>query len=426
MLTYTITELPPPAGGNSDAFAAAEDVNADGVAAGSAAFRGPGLPVEALIWSENASPTVLDSPPPNTLARAINDAGDAVGYRLNLPVRPFIYRHETGQVEHFSAHIRAPQSWAVDVNNDGLVTGSCGDATPWVPFLYDGNNGSVILLEPFPGRRTLAAAINEAGHVAGFSATEDLPSHPRAFIYRDEVMQDLGPAGDVTDVNNNDVLVGTAWESVPFRAFRLDASVPNPSVELITASQMPGHTQGFAINDEGVVVGTAWHPDGRRYGFVDIPSGVDTGFHDLQDVVVEADGWVLEDAFGISNTGYIVGIGTHRGEYRGYLLTPAPDYRLKKEIVKVREVLLGLLGIYGGATVGGSGWGLLPGGKPVPIPPHSPAWERWEALTVAERDFYLGLAIQHLDSIVAGGKRREIIQQAGRQIVESAMKELER
>jgi hypothetical protein len=51
--------------------------------------------------------------------------------------------------------------------------------------------------------------------------------------------------------------------------------------------------------------------------------------------------------------------------------------------------------------------------------------ERWEQLTEAERDFYLGLAIQHLDSIVSGDERGKIVQKAGRQIVESARKELE-
>jgi hypothetical protein len=97
---------------------------------------------------------------------------------------------------------------------------------------------------------------------------------------------------------------------------------------------------------------------------------------------------------------------------------------LKKKFEEVREVLLGLLVIFGGATVGGPGWGLLPGG-PVPIDPRGPMRERWEQMTEAERDFYLGLAIQHLDSIVSGGERGEIVQQAGRQIVESAIKELE-
>jgi hypothetical protein len=98
---------------------------------------------------------------------------------------------------------------------------------------------------------------------------------------------------------------------------------------------------------------------------------------------------------------------------------------LQKKFEEVREVLLGLLGIFGGATVGGPGWGLLPGGKPVPIDPHGPMRQRWDQLTEAERDFYLGLAIQHLDSIVSGGERGEIVQQAGREIVENAIKELE-
>ena len=44
--------------------------------------------------------------------------------------------------------------------------------------------------------------------------------------------------------------------------------------------------------------------------------------------------------------------------------------------------------------------GLLPGGKPGPIDPRGPMRERWEQMTEAERGLLLGLAIQHLDSIV--------------------------
>jgi len=142
-------------------------------------------------------------------------------------------------------------------------------------------------------------------------------------------------------------------------------------------------------------------------------------------VVVEADGWVFEEATGISNTGYIVGTGKYQGQERAYLLTPAPDYWLKKEFEKVREALLELLLMFGGATRGGQGWGLLPGGKWVPIPPHSPAKERWEKMTEAERDMFLGFAIQHLNSILSGRERGEIVQRAGRQIVDSAIAELE-
>jgi probable HAF family extracellular repeat protein len=429
MLTYTISELPPPAGADPPFASAAEDVNTDGVAAGSAVFRGPGDHSEAVVWPEHASPTVLEMPPPDTLGWAINDAGDAVGYLRHPPVQPFLYHHDTGLIEDFSAALPGPESWVFDLNNDRIVTGASGRAVPNVPFVYEGKNGSVTLLETVPGRRVLPTAINEAGHVAGFSATDDLPPDPHALIYRDGTMQDLGPAGEVADVNNHDVIVGTAYDlpqAFPGRAFRLDASVPHPSLELISPPvPVPGYTCGSAINDDGVVVGW-WQPEGEKWrAFVDIPSGVDAGFHELQDVVVEADDWQLLGASGISNTGYIVGFGWYQEKYRGFLLTPAPDYWLKKEFEKVREVLLGLLGIFGGATVGGPGWGLLPGGKPVPIDPHGPMRERWEQLTEAERDFYLGLAIQHLDSIVSGDERGEIVQKAGRQIVESARKELE-
>ena len=435
MLTYTITELPPPAGAdpqNPRTLSAAGDVNTDGVAVGTAALPAPPVNIdEAVIWPENASPTVLEMPPPATMGLAINDAGDAVGYLRNPPVQPFLYHHDTGQTEDFSEALPGPESWVFDLNNDLIVTGASGHwlGGPTVPFVYKGKSGSVTLLETVPGRRVVPTAINEAGHVAGFSATDDLPPDPHALIYRGGTMQDLGPAGEVADLNNNDVIVGTAYyvpQAGPGRAFRLDASAPNPSLELINPpGPVPGYTQGSAINDDGVVVGH-WQPEGEKWrAFVDIPGGVDAGFHELQDVVVDADGWELLEASGISNTGYIVGAGWHQEKYRGFLLTPAPDYWLKKEFEKVQEVLLGFLVLLGGTTVGGPGWGLLPGGKPVPIDPPSPLRERWEQMTEAERDLLLGLAIQHLDAIVSEGERGEIVQQAGRQIVESAMKELE-
>ncbi len=439
MVTYTISELPLPAGADPQASSEGMGVNADGVAAGTVWDAAAHPTSEAVIWPESASPTVLDVPPPDARAWAINDAGDAVAFGFYPPtIHPFLYQHDTGQIEDFSKQLPAPYSFAIDLNNDEIVTGFTGANFQNRPFLHDGSNGSVTVLDPLPGHATAAGmAINEAGHVAGGSAKDEYGLDSRAFIYREGTMEDLGPVYEVRDVNNGDVITGSAMRagptpvgpsvSPPTRAFRLDASVKKPRPELLGLSPAPGYfaNQGFGINDEGAVVGWSADANGNYRAFVDIPSGVVAGFYDLQDVVVEADNWVLKYAIGISNNGHIVGGGRHQGKYRSFLLTPAPDYWLKKEFEKVREVLLGLLGIFGGATVGGPGWGLLPGGKPVPIDPHGPMRERWEQMTEAERDFYLGLAIQRLDSIVSGGERGEIVQQAGRQIVESAIKELE-
>ncbi len=437
MLTYTLTELPLPSGVGVDSSSSAEDVNADGVATGYVFDTAHlGVAFEAAIWPDDGTnPEILDDPPPETLGWAINDLGDAVGlFGLTYPVHAFLYRHATGQVEDLGPQLGGPENSANDINNNGVITGGAGGIATQRPLIYDSNDGSLTMLDPLPGHAMAGGdGINDIGHVVGISENADWEDD-RAFIYRDGNMEDLGPAVFVTGVNNADVVTGTApipgdttpWPP-PWSAFRLDTSVPDPTPELLGHSQAPGFTasHGYSINDDGVVVGHSFDASESFRAFVDIPSGEDAGFHDLEDVVVEADGWVFEEATGISNTGYIVGTGKYQGQERAYLLTPAPDYWLKKEFEKVREALLELLLMFGGATRGGQGWGLLPGGKWVPIPPHSPAKERWEKMTEAERDMFLGFAIQHLNSILSGRERGEIVQRAGRQIVDSAIAELE-
>jgi hypothetical protein len=91
-------------------------VNADGVAAGNV-WDAAHPRVEAVIWPESASPTVLDIPPPNTRGWAINDAGDAAGFGYDAPgpIHPFLYRHDTGQMEDFSKQLPDPYSFAIDL-----------------------------------------------------------------------------------------------------------------------------------------------------------------------------------------------------------------------------------------------------------------------------------------------------------------------
>ena len=274
MLTYTISELPLPAGADPQAQSVGMDVNADGVATGSVeAFRLS----EAVIWPESASPTVLDIPPPDTRGWAINDAGDAAGFGFYPPsIHPFLYRHDSGQIEDFSKKLPDPSSFAIDLNNDDIVTGFTTAGFQSRPFLYDGNNGSVTLLDPLPGHANAAGmAINEAGHLAGISSKDEYGLDPRTFIYRDGTMEDLGAVYEVRDVNNGDVITGSAMRAgptlvgpsapPPTRAFRLDASVKKPRPELLGLSPTPGYfaNQGFGINDDGVVVGSSGDVNGN-------------------------------------------------------------------------------------------------------------------------------------------------------------------
>jgi hypothetical protein len=134
MLTYTVSELPPAAGADPPAGSSGAGVNADGVATGSV-WDDAHPTNEAVIWPERASPTVLDKPPPATSGWAINDAGDAVGliqqWGLGLPWywHAFLYRQDSGQIEDFGKQLADPQSLAIDINNDGIVTGATGVIT---------------------------------------------------------------------------------------------------------------------------------------------------------------------------------------------------------------------------------------------------------------------------------------------------------
>src|SRR5262249_34637027 len=131
--------------------------------------------------------------------------------------------------------------------------------------------------------------------------------------------------------------------SAPRRSNYLLVSHPGVRAVAVVATPMSSSVRSFDATENFRAV-------------VDIRRGEDAGFHDLQDVVVEAEGWILEQATGISNTGYIVGTGTYNGDNRAYLLTPAPNYFLQRWLTKVRQDVLEALYIFGGVTRGGSGW----------------------------------------------------------------------
>jgi hypothetical protein len=202
MLTYTVSALRTPAGADPQAYGEGADVNADGVAVGSVwDVSGPAnREGEAVVWPESASPTVLDTPPPNTVGSAINDAADAVGFDWGDPIHPYFYRHDTGLMEDFSKQLPGPNSWPFDINNARIVTGITGWTYPSRPFVYEVNSGSVTVLDPLPGH-VRGGRRNQRGRprrrpVGGPTDGQDR----RAFIYRDGTCRRLLPKKSVSVV----------------------------------------------------------------------------------------------------------------------------------------------------------------------------------------------------------------------------------
>jgi probable HAF family extracellular repeat protein len=83
---------------------------------------------------------------------------------------------------------------------------------------------------------------------------------------------------------------------------------------------LPGGTSSFAfgLNDSGQVVGDSYNASGQPHAFV-WQNGT---MSDLNDLIPPGSGWVLGNATAINNAGQIVGVGSHNGQGRAFLLTP--------------------------------------------------------------------------------------------------------
>jgi probable HAF family extracellular repeat protein len=122
------------------------------------------------------------------------------------------------------------------------------------------------------------SAINASGHITGLAYLPgDVEAH--AFLWKDEQMQDLGtlPAG------------GFSW--------------------------------GFGINASDVVVGLSQR--NRNGTYLDYAFVRDGNRMKNLNMLIPADsGWELDVAYGVNDSGQIVGEGTIGGKTHAFLLTP--------------------------------------------------------------------------------------------------------
>jgi probable HAF family extracellular repeat protein len=321
----SITGIPLPPGA---AFFAASAINASGDVVGSLYSSGFGAR-HAAVYSHGVITDLGTLGGSNSDAYAINDAGQIAGGTDTAQIwngyrtyHAFLY---TGGVMRDLGDLGGGYSWAYGINASGQVVGESAitDITG-AAFLYSG--GVMRSLGTLGGWDSTATAINDAGDVVGYSV---LPSTVdnlwQAFLYSNGAMQGFGVLHPVSTgsaaygINASGQITGTVWlPNLPNGNGSAHAFLYANGVmtDLITASYEA--TYGNGINASGQIVGWGYAPDvGHDQAFVYMPAN---GIVDLNSLLPQNSGWVLEEARAINNAGQIVGTGKYQGQSSSFLL----------------------------------------------------------------------------------------------------------
>jgi uncharacterized membrane protein len=279
----------------------------------------------AFIWQSGTHQNLLPLPGyPNSEAKWINNTGEVVGTSLD-PAKG-LYRATEFVPGGSDIDLGAPggeYSFAYSVNDRGEVVGSAQYSNMPLSQVatFTGVNSATAI--PNLGGRGLA--INDAGDiVGGMCCPYGFPdTNTSAFEYPPltvfQMPADSGEGATAADINSSGDIVGyyntgQTRYSTQCCGFYIHAGK-------VTELDGPGGAAGFlaanALNDSDWIVGEFSPAPTKTEAFLYINSVVD-----LNTLIPEDCGWVLQNATSINNRGQIVGVGVVNGVAHGFLLTP--------------------------------------------------------------------------------------------------------
>ena len=296
----------------------ANSVNNDGVVVGqSENLDGQ---TRAFIWKDGKIREI-----PGTTAYDINDDETVVGSiqsgsRYYRESKAFQWTSSTGvddgimprlndglSPKKLTGHARA-------INNNGDIA-MVGQGIAMYAILRK-SSGSSLDLGHFGGMISLAYDVNDGGEVVGYSKVGRRAV--AAFLYQHGKLIDLGNLGGDSGahgINNKTEVVGSSkLRSGKFAAFLWqDGNMKD------LGSLGGGGSNARSINDQTVIVGQSKTSDGSKAAFI-WQGGEMTNLNDLVD---NADGWEITDAFKVNNKNQIAGVATKNGIQHAVLISPS-------------------------------------------------------------------------------------------------------
>ena len=309
-----------------------EDINDAGQVVGT--YNDAGFVRHAVLW-DAAGWHELALPPGdevNGIARAINNAGQIVGTSDDFvqPTFGLLWDAATpGTYTVLNDDSGAPVLPA-DINDDGVVAGGWG--VPSRAFVWTAAGGLVDygLQDPsVQDQQARWTAINDSGKLIGYWNVHVADIHATVGVVGTPAVLGMGGASDVQ--RTNAVGMNAAGVVVGLGSNDLETLVPivfgdeGAFTEIAGATLDQGNGAAIAINDAGVIVGTAGI--GTANGPVPgLKAWVyrEGAVYDLFTVVDDTTGFVrFSNAVAINASGVIVGTGHDADDnVQSFVLTP--------------------------------------------------------------------------------------------------------
>ena len=274
---------------------------------------------------------------------SINDLGQIVGYSEYIGRGTTAFIYSDGEIRSSNSFESSLNSMAFDINNSGqlisyerIATRSGSTTTSsYALITYQNELSFVEPLIVIPGSLIVGTSINDSGQTVGWTSDYHSPSEryvETAFLNSNGATSSLGylgydstpgrngfPSSSANEINNLGQVVGrstnSSGKSVAF--LYSDGSMTDLGI-------LPGHLGGSearAINDLSQIVGfcqTSIDGSYAESGFV----YQDGQMYDLNNLIPEDSGWVIEHPEAINNQGQIVGFGKQGYRKKAFLLDP--------------------------------------------------------------------------------------------------------